>query len=94
MPAAFCSNGGLRLRRGSGVHDYANREWNGLLAFYRERWAAYFATLADAMGKDEPPKAIDWFAMDQAWARKKKVYAVEPLSDPYAVVRVAIAELS
>ncbi len=33
---------GPESSRGSDVHDYANREWNGLLEFYRERWSIYF----------------------------------------------------
>jgi hypothetical protein len=79
--------------RGSGVHDYANREWNGLLGFYRERWAAYFSALEASLESDQPPKEIDWFAVDQAWSRKEKRFATKPRPDAYAVVGHAMARL-
>lgn len=36
--------GGEQQCNGGGLHDYANREWNGLLSsYYYPRWAAYFS---------------------------------------------------
>jgi len=47
---AQCDNGGL--------HDYANREWNGLLSsYYYPRWAAFF---------DKGMQQLSWFA-DYEW---------------------------
>jgi alpha-N-acetylglucosaminidase len=74
----------------SGVHDYANREWHGLLGHYRERWAAYFSMLDSSFEKHEAVHEIDWFAMDQAWARQTNDYPVRPQGDPYAVITEAL----
>lgn len=71
----------------SGVHDYANREWNGLLDFYRERWALYFASLESALENREPAKPIDWFAVDEEWAKRTNPYAARAEGDSYSVVR-------
>jgi alpha-N-acetylglucosaminidase len=80
--------------RNSGVHDYANREWQGLLGFYRERWAVYFSMLDNALAKHQPVTDIDWFAMDQDWARQTNTYPVEPQGDAFTVVRAAIYRIA
>lgn len=77
---------GPECTRGSGIHDYANREWNGLLEFYRERWSAYFAALDKTLEKKEPVKKIDWFDFDQKWAKGAKSYPVSPAGDFYATI--------
>lgn len=74
----------------SGVHDYANREWNGLLDFYRLRWQLYFTSLEDALAKDEPPKPIDWFVVDEDFSKQTHTYPVAPIGNAYEVVRDAI----
>jgi alpha-N-acetylglucosaminidase len=74
----------------SGVHDYANREWNGMLEFYAERWKLYFDSLRSALEKNEQAKAIDWFAVNEGWAKRTNRYAERPEGDAYAVVREAV----
>ncbi|MDE6853457.1 MAG: alpha-N-acetylglucosaminidase, partial [Muribaculaceae bacterium] len=45
--------GGREASEDGELHDYANREWSGLLsAFYAQRWRRYF---------DASPDTIDWF---------------------------------
>lgn len=39
---------------GSDLNDYANRQWSGLVEYYRMRWQLYFNTAADAMRKNNP----------------------------------------
>jgi hypothetical protein len=78
----------------SGVHDYANREWNGLLEFYAERWRMYFDSLKAALEKNEQPKAMDWFAVDEGWAKRTNRYAVGPVGDAYAVVKENLAAIA
>lgn len=85
---------GPRASEASGVHDYANREWNGLLEFYRERWALYFSSLAEALEKQEEPKAIDWFGVDEEWAKRTNRYASTPRGEAYEVVREAMRALA
>ena len=82
---------GPESSRGDGVHDYANREWQGLLGFYRERWAAYFSMLETSLEKHEPVGEIDWFTMNQNWARRTDNYPAQPQGDFYEVVRRAFA---
>ena len=77
--------------RDTGIHDYANREWAGLLTFYRQRWTRYFATLEEALAMKTAPQTIDWFAMDADWSRQKKDLPIEPQGDFYAIIQRAAA---
>lgn len=83
---------GPESSRDSGVHDYANREWNGLLAYYRDRWSAYFAMLDASLEKHEPPHAIDWFALDQGWALKRKQFPAPSRADARSTVQTIYNE--
>lgn len=60
------------------VHDYANKEWSGLLAdYYRPRWEAFFDYLsADMEGRKVPEP--DYFGMEKAWTDSGKEYPTEP----------------
>jgi len=77
---------GPEITRDTGLHDYANREWNGLLEFYRERWSAYFASLEEALKNNEPAKEIDWFAFDQKWSRQAHSFTVTPKANFYETI--------
>ncbi|MGW8763432.1 alpha-N-acetylglucosaminidase [Streptomyces sp. NPDC055815] len=81
-----------------GLHDYANREWAGLVQdVYAPRWAAYFASLDTALVRGTAPVAIDWFARDDAWARGRQAYPTVPAGDPVTLageVRAALAQAS
>ena len=61
-----------------GLHDYSNREWNGLLAdLYYRRWKLFFDnTVREMQGETVAP--IDFFAMDEEWTHEKKVYNSKP----------------
>ncbi|MEU7387676.1 alpha-N-acetylglucosaminidase [Streptomyces tanashiensis] len=70
----------------AGLHDYANREWAGLVQdVYAPRWAAYFASLDTALVRGTAPVAIDWFARDDAWAHGHQTYPTVPTGDPVAL---------
>ncbi|WP_254705577.1 alpha-N-acetylglucosaminidase [Streptomyces vilmorinianum] len=76
------------------LRDYANREWDGLVRdVYAKRWAAYFASLDTALTDGTAPAAIDWFAMDDAWARGHETYPTAPSGDPVALAREVMAAL-
>ncbi|WP_406213677.1 alpha-N-acetylglucosaminidase TIM-barrel domain-containing protein [Streptomyces canus] len=67
-----------------GLHDYANREWSGLVGgLYRTRWQTYFNALTT--GKD--PSTIDWFALEDRWAHAHETYPTDPHGSPYALAR-------
>ncbi|MDQ1072673.1 alpha-N-acetylglucosaminidase [Streptomyces canus] len=75
---------GGRQSSEEGLHDYANREWSGLVGgLYRTRWQTYFDTLAT--GKD--PATIDWFALEDRWAHAHETHPTDPHGSPYALAR-------
>lgn len=76
-----------------GLHDYAHKEWNGLLRdVYIPRWRRFFDALSRQM-RGEHPAAIDYYAMDEAWTRLHNVYPHEAQADPVASARRAVALL-
>jgi len=79
--------GDRKASEGAALHDYGNKDWAGLTHdYYRRRWQTYFSTLDQALRTGAPPKAIDWFAMGEAWNRGTQVYRDEPAGDAYNVV--------
>lgn len=69
------------------LHDYPNRERNGLMAYYAERWERYFESLETSMETGEAPVEIDWLAMDDEWASAEHGFLTEPRDDTYRVAR-------
>jgi alpha-N-acetylglucosaminidase len=68
----------------SGLHDYANREWHGLVGgLYLPRWRRYFATLEHSLRTKTAPERIDWPEIDEEWARGGELYPTEPIGDSY-----------
>ncbi|MEU8523983.1 alpha-N-acetylglucosaminidase TIM-barrel domain-containing protein [Streptomyces sp. NPDC048629] len=77
---------GHRTGSEAGLHDYANREWSGLVSdFYAPRWATYLDGLEESLVSGQPPAAIDWFAWENAWNAKRDSHPVEPHGDPVAL---------
>jgi alpha-N-acetylglucosaminidase len=64
-----------------GLHDYSNREWNGLLSdLYYLRWKLFFEhTIKEMQGENVAP--IDFFEMEEKWAQEKKVYGSKSEGD-------------
>ncbi|MFF6883131.1 alpha-N-acetylglucosaminidase [Streptomyces sp. NPDC012421] len=74
---------GHRAGSEAGLHDYANREWSGLVSgFYAPRWSAYLDSLETALVTGGAPAAIDWFAWENAWNLRRESYPVTPKGDP------------
>ncbi|MCX4524581.1 MULTISPECIES: alpha-N-acetylglucosaminidase [unclassified Streptomyces] len=71
---------------GGFLHDYANREWSGLISeLYARRWEVYFTSLEDALVKGAAPVAIDWHDFEEDWARRTTRHPSGPSGDPYAL---------
>jgi alpha-N-acetylglucosaminidase len=78
--------------RNSPLHEYANRQWSGLLNdFYRVRWEKYFVFLRMARQSGREPDLAefertirDW---EWSWVRAHKSYRVEPKGDVLVVVK-------
>lgn len=61
-----------------GLHDYAHKEWNGLLQdFYYMRWRVYFDEL-DSRLSGNAPKEIDFYALEENWAGQHHPYSAAP----------------
>ncbi len=75
------------------LHDYANREWQGLLKdFYRPRWQQWFDyRLENWNAESQPTPDIDFFDMERRWAESHNPYSPTPEGDP---VDTAVATLS
>ena len=65
------------------LHDYAHREWQGLLAdFYYPRWKCWFETRLSNWGRPTP--SIDFYSMEHKWAEEAGRYSSRPSGDPVA----------
>lgn len=65
-----------------GLHDYAHREWNGLLRdFYYLRWKTWLDEQLKSF-EDGQPKAIDFYAQEEPWTLKHNSYASEAEGNP------------
>ena len=69
------------------LHDYANREWAGLLGdFYHARWKIWSDRQEKKLhGEELPP--FDWYAWESAWTRETNTYAASPVGDSIAECR-------
>jgi alpha-N-acetylglucosaminidase len=83
---------GPEASRRSAIHDYSNREWNGLLLFYRERWRRYFDLLDAHLVDGVPLVPIDWFAMAEQWARKHEHLPTAAHGDVWLITKALCAQ--
>lgn len=76
----------------SPLHEYANRQWSGLLNdFYCVRWEKFFDFLRQNQGFDKDP---DFAVFDKnirqwewAWVHEQKSYPISPVGDPVSEVK-------
>jgi len=70
----------------SPLHEYANRQWSGLLNdFYKVRWQKFFALLHQSLQKDMAPD-LDQFqkeirAWEWHWVNEHRSYPTTPAGD-------------
>ena len=73
-----------------GLHDYAHKEWNGILSsLYRDRWQRWFAQQERVLHGAEAEK-IDFYAMESAWAATPAEFAAEPSGNTVDAAREAM----
>lgn len=59
------------------VHDYANKEWAGLLrSYYLPRWRVFYADLK-AQLEGAAPQAIDYYQMERAWTEREETFPTQ-----------------
>lgn len=70
-----------------GLHDYAHREWSGLLKdFYYVRWKTWFEELQHRLDGRSPQKT-DWFALEEPWTRLQNDYPVKAQAEPISTTK-------
>lgn len=75
------------------VHDYANKEWAGLLkTYYLPRWRVFFDALYQTVETGNVP-AIDFFAMEKKWTQEEQNAPTEPAGDALAMVDRVLASV-
>lgn len=76
------------------LHDYANKEWAGLLKqYYAPRWRAFFAMLAGQL-RGEEPQTPDFFSMERTWAMSGGDEVMQPKGDYLQMVDSVIAAVT
>lgn len=81
------SSWGDRAAAEGGLHDYAHKEWNGILRdLYAVRWQAWFDLMERRLAGEELPE-IDFYALEEAWAQARNPYPAAPAGDPVDTAR-------
>lgn len=79
--------GGRQAADRGGLHDYAHREWNGILRdFYYNRWKLWIDNTAKQL-RGDAVQPIDWFAVEEPWTRDTKTYPAVSQGDCIDVAR-------
>ena len=69
------------------VHDYANKEWAGMLAtYYLPRWRAFFSGLKASIETGNPP-TINFFEMEKRWANTPQPINTTPQGDAVSMAK-------
>jgi alpha-N-acetylglucosaminidase len=67
-------------------HDYANKEWSGLLKdYYLPRWKAFF-DYAEMRMQGLPAQWPDFFGMEKAWTEQRNSYAGDTVEDGVVIL--------
>ncbi|GAA3059094.1 hypothetical protein GCM10020000_47530 [Streptomyces olivoverticillatus] len=79
---------------GGKLHDYANREWSGLVGgLYRLRWKTYFTELDAALAAGRAPRPVDWYAVEDHWARSRPTTRTRLAGDIVRIARTVASRL-
>lgn len=72
-----------------GLHDYAHKEWAGLLKdFYYPRWKIFFGELQKRLAGQET-ETIDWYGLEERWTLQQNEYPSRPSGNVIATARWA-----
>ncbi|MEU3603477.1 alpha-N-acetylglucosaminidase [Streptomyces sp. NPDC006798] len=72
------------------LSNYANRDWNGLIAdVHIPQWEAFLTEAGDALAAGRARKTFDWYPAEKAWTEGRGSYPTAPTGDAYrTAVRV------
>ncbi|WP_376770577.1 alpha-N-acetylglucosaminidase [Streptomyces physcomitrii] len=78
---------GGRRQAGEGkLHDYANRDWAGLVGgLYHLRWKTYLDSLTTALDEARDPEPIDWYTLERRWLDTAGPWPQKATGDTYRV---------
>lgn len=77
-----------------GLHEYAHKEWGGLLKdFYYPRWKLFFDYLDQKLQGKNPP-VIDFFSWEEKWTKQTNLFATQPKENTMVVVKEIYDSLS
>ena len=63
------------------LHDYAHKEWNGILKdFYYKRWKIFFDALTCTLEGRMIP-VLDWYDIKESWTKVSNTYSAKPVGD-------------
>ncbi len=66
----------------SNLHEYAHREWSGLLSdFYKPRWELFFSYLQANLNGENPQKP-DFYAFEKEWTKKTNLFPHKATQNP------------
>ena len=74
---------------GTELHDYANKEWSGLLRdFYLRRWEMFISEMSARLD-GKPEAEVKYFEFEKSWTEQRNAYPAIPIGDTVATaVRV------
>jgi alpha-N-acetylglucosaminidase len=76
------------------LHEYANRDWHGLLSgYYKPRWVRFLNALPGTISSGVEPDFSDWHTRGDAWSRQRELHTTTPSGDPHVVASRIAAEL-
>lgn len=69
------------------AHDYAAKEWSGLLSdYYLPRWEMFIRELGGRL-EGKPATDIQYFQFEKEWTQRRNEYPAMPSGDPVATAR-------
>ena len=83
-PVRSSRSGGRATAARTALHDYANRELVGPgLRLLRAALDQVSRQPRNVPGQPAAPRPIDWFPIEDGWARETKTYPITTAGDPY-----------
>lgn len=76
------------------LHDYAHREWAGLLReFYAPRWRRWFEARLSEWNNRQAP-AIDFYLMEEPWTQAKSTLSAPTQNDAMEMAKHALRKIA
>lgn len=76
-----------------GLHDYAHREWNGILRdFYYMRWKTWIDEKRNELN-GFPKKAIDYYSIEEPWMLQNNKYSSISEGDPINTAKYVFSKI-